>query len=76
MQHANRSILDTENNGNGTFGLISLGGLNGTSGVTLTGGLLYFSGMFLLISAVVLDRFSLAGSHKVFLAFILVLLHS
>ncbi|XP_016945378.3 limbic system-associated membrane protein [Drosophila suzukii] len=76
MQHANRSILDTENNGNGTFGLISLGGLNGTSGVTLTGGLLYFSGMFLLISAVVLDRFSLAGTHKVFLAFILVLLHS
>ncbi|XP_017003966.2 limbic system-associated membrane protein [Drosophila takahashii] len=76
MQHANRSILDSENNGNSTFGLITLGGLNGTSGVTLTGGLLYFSGMFLLISAVVLDRFSLAVTHKVFLAFIIVLLHS
>ncbi|XP_016964655.1 uncharacterized protein LOC108034302 [Drosophila biarmipes] len=76
MQHANRSILDGESNGNGSFGLITLGGLNGTSGVVLTGGLLYFSGLFLLISAVVLDRFSLAGSHKVFLAFVLVLSHS
>ncbi|XP_017120653.1 uncharacterized protein LOC108141685 [Drosophila elegans] len=75
MQHANRSILDTENNGNGTFGLITLGGLNGTTNVALTEGLLYFSVMFLLIAAVV-DRFSLAVSHKVFLAFAITILHS
>ncbi|XP_017076129.2 uncharacterized protein LOC108111237 [Drosophila eugracilis] len=76
MQHANRSILDTENNGNGTFGLITLGGLNGTSSATLTGSLFYFSGMFLLITAVVLDRLSLAVTHNVFLAFLVALLHS
>ncbi|KAI8042447.1 hypothetical protein M5D96_003760 [Drosophila gunungcola] len=75
MQHANRSILDTENNGNGTFGLITLGGLNGTTNVALTEGLLYFSVMFLLIAAVV-DRFSLAVTHKVFLAFAITILHS
>ncbi|XP_017042935.1 uncharacterized protein LOC108089273 [Drosophila ficusphila] len=76
MQHANRSILDTENNGNGTFGLITLGGLNGTTSIALTEGILYFSGMFLLVAAVVLDRFSLAVNQKVFLAFIIVLLYS
>ncbi|XP_016983925.2 uncharacterized protein LOC108047990 [Drosophila rhopaloa] len=76
MQHANRSILDSENNGNGTFGLITLGGLNGTTSVALTEGLLYFSVMFLLIGAVVVDRFSIAVTHKVFVAFIIVLLHS
>ncbi|KAH8328993.1 hypothetical protein KR074_001224 [Drosophila pseudoananassae] len=76
MQHANRTILDPENSGNGTFGLISLGGLNGTASVTLTESLLHFYGMFLLVAAVVLDRFSLAATHKVFLASIVVLLHS
>ncbi|EDX04523.1 uncharacterized protein LOC6731803 [Drosophila simulans] len=76
MQHANRSILDTETNGNGTFGLITLGGLNGTSGVTLAGGILYFSGLFLLMGAVVFERFSLAATHKVFVAFIIVTMHS
>ncbi|EDV32328.1 uncharacterized protein Dana_GF15775, isoform B [Drosophila ananassae] len=76
MQHANRTILDSENSGNGTFGLISLGGLNGTASVALTESLLHFYGMFLLVAAVVLDRFSLAATHKVFLASIVVLLHS
>ncbi|XP_017098806.2 limbic system-associated membrane protein [Drosophila bipectinata] len=76
MQHANRTILDSENSGNGTFGLISLGGLNGTASVTLTESLLHFYGMFLLVAVVVLDRFSLAATHKVFLASIVVLLHS
>lgn len=79
MQHANRSILDTENNGNGTFGLISLGGLNGTTRAAApTESLLYFSGMFLLIAALVLDRFPLAVTvtHKVFVVSIIVLMHS
>ncbi|KAH8389478.1 uncharacterized protein LOC110183341 [Drosophila serrata] len=80
MQHANRSILDTENNGNGTFGLISLGGLNGSTraAASPTESLLYFSGMFLLIAAIVLDRFPLAVTvtHKVFVVSIIVLMHS
>ncbi|KAH8249790.1 hypothetical protein KR032_012382 [Drosophila birchii] len=81
MQHANRSILDTENNGNGTFGLISLGGLNGTTrtaAAASTESLLGFSGMFLLIAAIVLDRFPLAVTvaHKVFVVSIVVLMHS
>ncbi|XP_017025905.1 uncharacterized protein dpr19 isoform X1 [Drosophila kikkawai] len=79
MQHANRSILDTENNGNGTFGLISLGGLNGTkrTGVAPTESLC-FCGMFLVLAAIVLDRFPLAVTvtHKVFVVSIIVLMHS
>ncbi|KAH8281837.1 hypothetical protein KR054_003191 [Drosophila jambulina] len=80
MQHANRSILDTENNGNGTFGLISLGGLNGTTRAAATPieSLLCFSGTLLLIAAIVLDRFQLAitVTHKVFVVSIIVLMHS
>ncbi|KAH8246782.1 hypothetical protein KR038_010358 [Drosophila bunnanda] len=80
MQHANRSILDTENNGNGTFGLISLGGLNGTTraAASPTESLLCFSGVFLLIAAIVLDQFPLAVTvtHKVFVVSIIVLMHS
>ncbi|KAH8287834.1 hypothetical protein KR018_001856 [Drosophila ironensis] len=77
MQHANRSILDGEANGNGTFGLISLGGINGTAGgVALTDSLLYFYGMFLLVAVAILDRFALTAPHSVFLASTVVLMHS